>query len=70
MKRTRRAAQFTSAPEDAPPQLLCPACDRTLQYRHTVTSGVKPMERWHYLECRTCGQFVYRDRTRKLRPAV
>ena len=35
----------------------------------TVTfGGVKPLERWDYFECRTCGAFVYRDRTRKLRP--
>jgi hypothetical protein len=66
-KRTRRAATFTSSPATAPPQLLCPTCDRPLVYRQTVISGVKPIERWDYFECRTCGQFVYRDRTRKLR---
>ena len=32
-----------------------------------VISGVKPIEHWHYLECRACGSFVYRERTRKLR---
>jgi predicted RNA-binding Zn-ribbon protein involved in translation (DUF1610 family) len=49
--------------------LLCPSCDRFLIYRETVISGVKPIERWDYFDCRTCGTFVYRDRTRKLRPA-
>jgi hypothetical protein len=67
IKRTRRSPMFTSTPEIAPPQLLCPNCDLPLVYRQTVISGVKPIERWDYFECRTCGPFVYRDRTRKLR---
>ena len=66
---TRREATFTSSPEVAAPQLLCPACDTALLYKQTVISGVKPIERWDYFECRKCGDFVYRDRTRKLRPA-
>jgi predicted RNA-binding Zn-ribbon protein involved in translation (DUF1610 family) len=66
---SRRVPTFTSTPEPAAPQLLCPSCDTQLQYRQTVISGVKPIERWDYFECRTCGQFVYRERTRKLRPA-
>src|ERR1700730_4059713 len=69
-KRSQRAAMFTSTPETPPPQLLCPSCDRPLVYRQTVISGVKPIERWDYFECRTCGPFVYRDRTPKLRPAA
>jgi hypothetical protein len=68
-KRTRRSPTFTSSPDTAPPQLLCPTCHRALEYRQTVVSGVKPMERWDYFDCRTCGVFVYRERTRKLRPA-
>src|SRR5438105_13506359 len=67
MKRTRRPATFTSTPDTAAPQLLCPTCDRPLVYRQTVISGVKPIERWDYFECKSCGPFVYRDRTRKLR---
>jgi hypothetical protein len=67
VKRTRRAATFTSAPATAAPALLCPGCDRALAYQQTVISGVKPIERWDYFECKTCGVFVYRDRTRKLR---
>jgi hypothetical protein len=70
IKRTRQPAQVTSSPDAAPARLLCPDCDRPLAYRKTITGGVKPIERWHYFACQTCGPFVYRDRTRKLRPAV
>jgi hypothetical protein len=65
----RRVPTFTNTPDVAPPELLCPTCDTMLEYRQTVISGVKPIERWDYFECRTCGPFVYRDRTRKLRQA-
>jgi len=58
---------FTSKPDTPPPQLLCPGCGRPLVYRQTVIGGVKPIERWDYFACRTCGSFVYRTRTRKLR---
>ena len=64
---TRRVATFTSAPAVPAPELVCPTCDTPLTYQQTVISGVKPIERWDYFECRTCGEFVYRDRTRKLR---
>jgi hypothetical protein len=67
LKRTRRSAQVTSTPNPPAPQILCPMCDRPLLYQQTVIGGVKPLERWDYFECQTCGQFVYRDRTRKLR---
>jgi predicted RNA-binding Zn-ribbon protein involved in translation (DUF1610 family) len=67
VKRTRRSPTFTSTPATPAPQLLCPECDRPLVYRQTVISGIKPIERWDYFECRTCGSFVYRERTRKLR---
>ena len=67
-KRVKRSSMFMSTPDTAPPQLLCPSCDRPLVYRQTVISGVKPIERWDYFECRTCGSFVYRDRRRRLRP--
>jgi hypothetical protein len=66
---TRRIPTFTSAPDVPPPELVCPTCDTPLEYQQTVISGVKPIERWDYFGCRRCGQFVYRDRTRKLRPA-
>ena len=41
-KRTKRLPLFTSTPDMAPPQLLCPTCDQPLVYRHTVIGGVKP----------------------------
>jgi hypothetical protein len=66
---TRRVPTFTSTPDVPAPELVCPTCDTALAYRQTVISGVKPIERWDYFDCRQCGQFVYRDRTRKLRPA-
>jgi hypothetical protein len=66
----RRSATFTSTPEVSAPALTCPKCDSALQYRQTVISGVKPIERWDYFDCMTCGPFVYRERTRSLRPAT
>jgi hypothetical protein len=67
---TRRTPTFTTFPDTPAPDLLCPVCDRPLVYRQTVINGVKPIERWDYLECRPCGPFVYRHRTRKLRSAT
>jgi predicted RNA-binding Zn-ribbon protein involved in translation (DUF1610 family) len=69
-KRTKRVACVTSMPETPAPQIFCPTCDRPLVYRQTVLGGVKPLERWDYFECPTCGSFVYRDRTRQLRRAI
>jgi predicted RNA-binding Zn-ribbon protein involved in translation (DUF1610 family) len=60
----------TSMPETPAPQIFCPTCDRPLVYRQTVLGGVKPLERWDYFECPTCGSFVYRDRTRQLRRVI
>jgi len=68
-KPTKRAARVTSTPDTPAPQMFCPTCDLPLVYRQTVIGGVKPLERWDYFECRTCGEFVYRDRTRQLRQA-
>jgi predicted RNA-binding Zn-ribbon protein involved in translation (DUF1610 family) len=69
-KRTTRTARVTTTPETPAPQMFCPTCDDRLVYRQTVIGGVKPLERWDYFECRTCGRFVYRDRTRQLRPVI
>lgn len=66
----RRSAVFTSNPEVDAPALTCPKCDGPLSYRETVFSGVKPAERWDFFDCRTCGPYVYRERTRSLRPAI
>lgn len=69
-RRGKRAAVFTSTPDIGAPALKCPTCDGALAYKHTVISGVKPIERWDYFECQACGPFVYRERTRTLRPAI
>jgi hypothetical protein len=39
-------------------------------YRQTVLNGIKPLERWDYFDCRRCGPFEYRHRTRKLRASI
>jgi len=69
-KREKRSAIFTTTPEVGAPSLTCPTCDTALAYRQTVISGVKPIERWDYFICRACGPYVYRQRTRTLRPAT
>jgi hypothetical protein len=38
-----------------------------LIYRRTAIGGVVPVERWDYYDCRFCGAFVYRHRTKRLR---
>jgi hypothetical protein len=65
--RTRRAARVTSAPETPAPQMFCPTCVSPLVYRKIVIGGVQLIEGWDCFECRTCGDLVYRDRTRTLR---
>jgi hypothetical protein len=62
-----RTARVTRDPTPRAPSLICPHCDCPLRYQQTIYGGVKPEERWDYFDCRTCGSFVYRDRTRKLR---
>lgn len=60
----------TTTPPDAPPTLLCPMCDQSLQYRISHVGGVseRHREQWDYFECPNgCGDFQYRQRTRKLR---
>jgi hypothetical protein len=66
----KRSAVFTSSPDVGAPQLSCPTCDHVLAYKQTVFSGVKPLERWDFYHCESCGPFVYRERTRALRPAT
>ena len=69
-RRGQRTAVFTSNPEVDAPVLTCPKCDDSLAYRETVFSGVKPVERWDFFDCPTCGPFVYRERTRTLRQEI
>jgi hypothetical protein len=52
----------TMSPPLAPPRLICPRCDRPWSYS---------TEQWDYFDCGNhCGTFQYRQRTRRLRPAV
>jgi transcription elongation factor Elf1 len=69
-KRLGLRAVVTTAPDPPAPTLDCPVCTATLTYKKTILGGVQPRERWDYLECRTCGPFEYRHRTRHLRPTV
>lgn len=59
----------TTAPPLAPPQLLCPSCDKPLTYQRSHIGGVseRHREQWDYYECANCGTLQYRQRTRKLR---
>lgn len=58
--KTRRPATLTSHPDTPAPQLRCPECERPLVYLQTAINGITPVERWDFLECWTCGPFVYR----------
>jgi hypothetical protein len=53
-----------------PPPLVCPACDRALQYVRSHVGGVSERlpEQWDYYTCHgACGTFQYRQRTRRVR---
>jgi DNA-binding response OmpR family regulator len=60
----------TTQPPTAPPDLVCPACDRRLVYQRSHIGGVseRHAEQWDDYECLAgCGVFQYRQRTRTLR---
>ncbi len=60
----------TTTPPIPPPLLVCPSCDRPLQYVRSHVGGVSARlsEQWDYYTChRACGTFQYRQRTRRLR---
>lgn len=61
----------TTRPPLMPPSLRCPSCGGPLRYVRSHVGGVsaRHREQWDYFECRSCGTFQYRQRTRKLRPA-
>jgi len=62
--------EVTTTPPALPPTLVCPMCDQPLQYRTSHVGGVseRHREQWDYFECANgCGDFQYRQRTRKLR---
>ena len=69
-RRSKRSPIFTTTPEVEAPPLRCPNCGSPMNYKQTVISGVKPIERWDYFQCPACGPYVYRERTRTLRPAT
>ena len=59
----------TTEPPAPPPALRCPSCDRSLSYASSHVGGVsaRDPEQWDYYTCPgECGQFRYRQRTRKL----
>jgi hypothetical protein len=60
----------TAAPPAAPPVVVCPSCEKSLVYLRSHVGGVnaRSAEQWDYFECPAgCGEFQYRQRTRKLR---
>jgi hypothetical protein len=59
----------TVVPPIAPPPLQCPQCSGPLKYLHSYLGGVsiKHPEQWDYFECRNCGTFEHRARTRKIK---
>ena len=60
----------TTSPPAAPPVLFCPLCGQSLRYVRSHIGGVNQRlaEQWDYFECPAgCGEFQYRQRTRKLR---
>jgi DNA-binding response OmpR family regulator len=63
----------TTTPSVQPPPLVCPICSRPLKYEHSHVGGVsrRHVEQWDVYVCGIgCGQFEYRQRTRKLRRIV
>jgi CheY-like chemotaxis protein len=62
----------TTQPPVPPPALRCPSCDQSLVYSFSHVGGVsaREPEQWDYFTCPSlCGQFQYRQRTRKLQRA-
>jgi CheY-like chemotaxis protein len=60
----------TKTPPANPPELICPSCDLPLTYESSHMGGVSSRhpEQWDDYTCpASCGTFVYRQRTRKLR---
>jgi CheY-like chemotaxis protein len=60
---------ITTTPPSPPPELRCPRCDDWLGYDHSHIGGVNAQasEQWDYFNCRQCGTYQYRHRTRKLK---
>ena len=64
-----RHRRVETTPLGRPPALVCPQCDRPLTYQTSHVGGVRThREQWDHYTCPSgCGQFQYRQRTRKLR---
>lgn len=63
------ARERTTAPPIPPPGLTCPACRQPLHYEYSYLGRViaKNTEQWDHFSCASCGIFLYRQRTGKLR---
>ena len=62
--------QVTSTPPLDPPPLVCPECDTRLSYERSHVGGVSVVhgEQWDYFRCPSgCGEYQYRQRTRRFR---
>lgn len=62
----------TRTPPAAPLELVCPSCGSPLIYKSSHVGGISSRhpEQWDDYTCpASCGTFVYRHRTRKLRRA-
>lgn len=62
----------TKTPPVPPLDAVCPTCNGRLVYERSHVGGVSKRhpEQWDYYSCpASCGTFVYRQRTRKLRRA-
>jgi CheY-like chemotaxis protein len=60
----------TTTPPAPPPALTCTNCTAALTYERSYVGGVneRSPEQWDYYECpKGCGQFQYRQRSRRLR---
>ena len=60
----------TAQPPIAPPNVICPSCDRPLTYEFSYIGGVtaRDAEQWDCYTCLgRCGRFEYRQRTHRLR---
>jgi len=67
MRRNLRRTTITAILDAPAPKLICPQCGWLLVYRLSILGGIKPLERWDYLDCPKCGPFEYRHRTRAIR---
>jgi CheY-like chemotaxis protein len=73
MKARIHQRYVTVTPPLTPPVLICPSCERRLDYVNSQIGGVNASqpEQWDRFDCAAgCGAFHYRHRTRQLRRLV